>query len=76
MASNSRTKLAELRMLVWFSLGWVYWLASGHRPPAKPAKFPRLCCARCGAPLAIIGFSNEPVKLPLSQHALAYLDTG
>jgi len=76
MASNSRTKLEELRMLVWFSLGWVYWLASGHTPPAKPAKFPRLCCAQCGSPLAIIGVSNQPVNLPLSQHALAYLDTG
>jgi hypothetical protein len=32
MASSSRSKIEELRMIVWFSLGWVYWLASGHAP--------------------------------------------
>ena len=40
MASNSRTKLEELRMIVWFSLGWVYWLATAHSP-ATADRFPQ-----------------------------------
>jgi hypothetical protein len=48
MASNSRTKLEELRMIVWFSLGWVWWLATAHAPQPAIAPFPKLRCAACG----------------------------
>ena len=47
MASNSRTKLEELRMIVWFSLGWVYWLATAHTPQPQPTPFSKLRCAAC-----------------------------
>jgi hypothetical protein len=30
LPSNSKTKLDELWMVVWFSVGWLYWLASNH----------------------------------------------
>ena len=36
-------------------------------------RFPR--ATRLVIGLAIIGVGNQPVNLPLSQHALAYLDT-
>ena len=76
MASNSRTKLEELRMLVWFSVGWVYWLASGHAPqePIKP--IPKVCCAACGATMRVIEITNQPIRPTLPCHTRAYLDSG
>jgi len=76
MASNSKTKLEELRMVVWFSVGWVYWLASGHAPqqPIKP--MPKVCCRACGAPMRVIAISDHPIRPTLSTHSRAYLDSG
>ncbi|MDP1561182.1 MAG: transposase, partial [Pirellulaceae bacterium] len=76
MASNSKAKLEELRMVVWFSVGLVYWLASGHAPqkPIKP--FPKVCCLACGAPMRVIAISDHPIRPTLSTHSRAYLDSG
>ena len=76
MASNSRTKLEELRMIVWFSRGWVYWLASAQTSPPQPAKFPQLRCAACGAVMKVVAITYTPMLPTLSEHALAYLDSG
>lgn len=76
MASNSRTKLEELRMIVWFSLGWVYWLATAQAPQASPLKFPRVRCAACGVEMRIVAITRDPIHPTLSQHPLGYLDTG
>ena len=76
MASNSRTKLEELRMIVWFSLGWVYWLATAHTPPPPPTAFPKVRCAACGATMKILGITNQPVAPTLSEHPQSYLDSG
>lgn len=76
MASNSKTKLEELRMVVWFSLGWVYWLASAHAPqkPLKP--MPKVCCRACGAPMRVLAISDQPIRPTLTSHSRAYLDSG
>lgn len=76
MASNSKTKLEELRMVVWFSVGWVYWLASGHAPqkPLKP--MPKVCCRACGAPMRVLAISDQPIRPTLSTNSRAYLDSG
>ncbi|MDP1559820.1 MAG: hypothetical protein Q8M16_00300, partial [Pirellulaceae bacterium] len=62
--------------VVWFSVGWVYWLASGHAPqkPIKP--FPKVCCRACGAPMRVIAISDQPIRPTLSTHSRAYLDSG
>ena len=76
MASNSRTKLEELRMMFWFALGWVYWLATAHAPQPMLNPFPKVRCSACGAEMNVIGITHDPVRPTLSAHALAYLDTG
>lgn len=76
LASNSRTKLEELRMIVWFALGWVYWLATAHAPQPMLNPFPKVRCSACGAEMNVIGITHDPVRPTLSAHALAYLDTG
>ncbi len=76
MASNSRTKLEELRMIVWFSLGWVYWLATAHAPQPQPTPFSKLRCAACGAEMKVVRITMEPILPTFSEHPLAYLDTG
>jgi hypothetical protein len=76
MASNSKTKLEELRMIVWFVLGWVYWLATAHAPQEKPKSFPQLRCAACGAQMKVIRIIEQPIHPALLNHALAYLDSG
>jgi hypothetical protein len=47
MCSSSKTRLEEIRMLVWFSLGWIYWLASAVGATAKASSFPPPKCQHC-----------------------------
>ena len=75
MSANSTVSLDEVRWLVWLYLGWTYWLASGHAPQPKPAARPQLKCARCGGPMRVVDITFEPAGT-LSEHALAYLDSG
>jgi hypothetical protein len=65
----------EVKWLVHLFLGWMYFLASGHAPPttAKPPSVIR--CAECGGTMHVVAVVFEPVRV-LSQHALAYLDSG
>ena len=42
LSPNSKIDFEDVRLLVWFFLGWIYWLASGHAPPERGAD--RLGC--------------------------------
>jgi len=76
MASNSKTKLEELRILVWMMLGWVYWLATAHVPQTPIKPFPKVCCQACGGEMVVIAIKHSPILPTLASHALAYLDSG
>jgi hypothetical protein len=75
MSSNSKVSLDEVKWLVWLFLGWTFWLASGHAPQ-EPLSEPRVVrCAECGGTMRIVEITFEPGGV-LSEHALAYLDSG
>lgn len=76
MASHARTKLEELRMIVWFSIGWIYWLATAHAPQTVIEPFPKVRCAACGEEMRITAITHQPISPTLSAHPLAYLDSG
>jgi len=75
MSSNSKVDLDEVKWLVWLFLGWTFWLASGHAPQQPKIERPVLRCAECGGVLRVIDVTFEPSDT-LSEHALAYLDSG
>jgi hypothetical protein len=75
MSSNSKVSLGEVKWLIWLFLGWTYWLASGHAPQCEPIRQPQVRCAECGGAMRVVDISFEPTAL-LSEHALAYLDSG
>ena len=74
MSSNSRVSLEEVKWLVWVCLGWTYWLASGHVPQDPPPSRAVVRCAACGQSMRVVGVTNSSEVL--SNHALAYLDSG
>jgi hypothetical protein len=76
MSSNSKISLEEVRMLAWFTLGWVYWLASGHPSRQTLPSFPALRCAACGGRMRVVAVTDLPINLTLANHALAFLDSG
>jgi hypothetical protein len=76
MANHAKTRREEIRMIVWFSLGWVYWLATAHAPRPRLPEFPKVRCAACGAPMAVVEITAQATPPSLAQHALAYLDSG
>ncbi len=61
--------------LAWLLLAWTYWLASGRAPQAKPMPKSQVRCAECGGEMRVVDITFEPTG-PLSEHALAYLDSG
>jgi hypothetical protein len=75
MANHSKTKLEELRMIIWFWRGWIYWLATAYAPRLSWPKFPTLRCADCGAEMTVVRISYQSIMPTLAQHALAYLDS-
>lgn len=78
MSPNSRIKLDEVRWIVWLSLGWTYWLASGHAPQATQVQ-QNVLCAECGSTMRVVAIVTETIVIypsPLREHALAYLDSG
>ena len=75
MSSNSKVSLDEVKWLVWLHLGWTYWLASGHAPQREPITKPQVRCAECGGQMRVVDVTFEPTDV-LSEHALAYLDSG
>jgi hypothetical protein len=75
MSANSKIRLDEVRWLIWLYLGWTYWLASGHAPQSEPITKPKVRCAECGGQMRVVDITFEPTAV-LSEHALAYLDSG
>jgi hypothetical protein len=75
MSSNCKIGLDEVKWLVWLFLGWTYWLASGHAPQREPIPRPKVRCAQCGGSMRVVDITFEPTDV-LSEHALAYLDSG
>jgi hypothetical protein len=75
MSSNSRVKLDEVKWLVWFYLGWRFWLASGHAPQQEPTEREPVRCAACGGEMRIVAIVNENCRV-LVEHSVAYLDSG
>jgi hypothetical protein len=76
MNTSSKVKLEEIRIIVWMSIGWIYWLASGHTPQPDPIKDPELRCAECGSAMRVVQVIHDPIPLLLLEHGLAYLDSG
>ena len=74
MSSNSRINLEEVKWLVWVCLGWTYWLVSGHVSQDPPPSRAVVHCAACGQSMRVVGVTNSSEVL--SNHALAYLDSG
>jgi hypothetical protein len=70
-----RIQRDEVKWLVYMFLGWMYWLATAHAPQvtAKPPSTVR--CAECGEAMHVVEVTYQPVRT-LSEHALAYLDSG
>ena len=75
MSSNSKISLDEVKWLAWLFLGWTYWLASGHAPQRQPVPKPLLRCAECGGEMRVVDITFEAGGV-ISEHALAYLDSG
>lgn len=75
MSSNSKVSLDEVQWLAWLYLGWTYWLASRQVPQKPPRQPSRLRCALCGGRMKVVHVTSEPTEV-LSEHALAYLDSG
>ena len=75
MSSNSKVSLDEVKWLVWLYLGWTYWLASSRVPQNTPRQPSTLRCALCGGRMKVVHVTSEPTEV-LSEHALAYLDSG
>lgn len=75
MTSNSKTKLEEIRIIVWLAIGWVYWLASGYSRQPTPIKRATLRCAECGNAMAVVQITNAPTPVLGCQYNLAYLDS-
>lgn len=53
MSANSKVRIEEVKWLVWLSLGWTFWLASGYAPQEKPLTA-SLRCAACGDEMKVV----------------------
>lgn len=71
MCSSSKTRLEEIRMLVWFALGWIYWMASAIGSTDKPSSCPKPKCERCQAPLQIVQIEFQPVWIEMRNAKIA-----
>lgn len=70
---NSKLQFAWVRMLVWFYLGWCYWLARQAEP--EPIVKPPVRCAECGGEMRLVAITDGSGRL-LYNHPLPYLDSG
>jgi hypothetical protein len=52
-------------MLVWFALGWVYWMAAAHGSTAQPSKCPGHKCQHCAGTMGVKEIVFRPVWLEL-----------
>ncbi len=74
LSSNSGIHFDMVRLLVWFYLGWVYWLGSGYAPLEPPPKRPVARCMQCGGRLRLLCVTYFPCVLV--EHSTKYLDSG
>ena len=70
---NSKLPFAWVRMLVWFYLGWCYWLAKQAEP--ESIEKPPVRCAECGGDMQLVAVTDGSGRL-LYNHPLPYLDSG
>ena len=70
---NSKLQFAWVRMLVWFYLGWCYWLARQAVP--EPIAKPPIRCAECGGQMQLTAITDGSGRI-LYNHPLPYLDSG
>jgi hypothetical protein len=76
MSPNNRTRLEEVRWLVWLFLGWTFWLGSAYGvAEVVSAEATPVECPDCGRPMRMIGITFRSLS-PLPAHALTYLDSG
>ncbi len=75
MSSNSKVSLEEVNWLAWMFLGWTFWLAIGHVPRKPPRQASVLRCTMCGGQMKVVHVTYDSTEV-LSEHALAYLDSG
>jgi hypothetical protein len=76
MSSNTRLSLESVKMLVWFFLGWTFWLGSGYAPQ-EPALTVPLRCANCGGELRVVDVTFDAIDpADLSPQGLTYQDSG
>ena len=75
LSPNSKIDFESVRMLVWFFLGWVYWLASGHTPPEAPPQRPVAKCPCCGGSLRLVAIVHVNCRV-LVEHSTNYFDSG
>jgi hypothetical protein len=77
MSSNSRLGLDEVKWLVQLFLGWTHWLVSSCAPQPPTRQPSVLRCGGCGGEMLVVSITCQPAPAKaLSQHALAYLDSG
>ncbi len=74
MSPNHRLSLKEVKWLVWLSLGWTFWLGSGHAPQPKYTPPSAVRCAECGGTMRLVAVSHTACVL--TEHAIPYLDSG
>jgi hypothetical protein len=70
---NSKLRFAWVRMLVWFYLGWCYWLA--RQAVLEPIAKPPARCAKCGGEMQLTTITDGSGRV-LYNHPLPYLDSG
>ena len=70
---HSSLKLDRVRMLVWFSLGWNYFLQK-RSVPEPPPKRPMMC-SDCGGELHLVAITDAGGCV-LCYHPLPYFDSG
>ncbi len=75
LSPNSKIDFESVRMLVWFYLGWVYWLASGRVPPEPREERPVLPCPHCGGSLRLLAVVHFNCRT-LVEHSVKYFDSG
>ena len=75
LSPNHRIGFDEVKWLVWLYLGWMYWIASGHVPQAKPVEARPVSCAECGGSMRLAAMLHSPCRT-LLEHSLVYLDSG
>jgi hypothetical protein len=72
MSSNGKTKLEQVRWLVWLHLGWTYWLGSTF-PTPQPTIKPRQTCKDCGGNLTLIAITRPDGRVIRGNPAAAHV---